>query len=111
MNSIFSAQKQSIAVDSCILGTNDSPYLQQASHLTNGIYLKPNQQQGLLQYILSCFIADVHTRNYLQLPALTRIDYRASCFCHKTVIDMGHVCSVCLSSILYVIYPLFLYFS
>jgi transcription initiation factor TFIIH subunit 3 len=25
------------------------------------------------------------------------VDYRASCFCHKTIIDTGYICSVCLS--------------
>jgi transcription initiation factor TFIIH subunit 3 len=25
------------------------------------------------------------------------VDYRASCFCHKAIIDTGYICSVCLS--------------
>jgi len=97
MNCIFSAQKQSITVDSCILSAQDSSFLQQASHITGGVYIKPPQQEGLLQYLLSCFLADAFARKYLSLPALSNVDYRASCFCHKKIIDMGFVCSVCLS--------------
>jgi len=97
MNCIFSAQKKSIPVDTCILSNQDSSLLQQASHITGGIYLKPTQQAGLLQYLLSCYLADAYTRKYLNLPIQTRVDYRASCFCHKKVIDIGFVCSVCLS--------------
>ena len=52
MNCIFSAQKQSIPVDSCVLGNQESSFLQQASHLTEGIYIKPQNQSGLLQYLL-----------------------------------------------------------
>lgn len=74
MNCIFSAQKkvssllllfcplystflfvQAIPVDTCILSQMDSSFLQQASHITGGVYLKPPLQEGLLQYLLVCF--------------------------------------------------------
>jgi len=97
MNCIFSAQKKSVPVDACMLTNNDSTFLQQASHITGGIFIKPAHQDGLLQYLLSCFLADRFTRCYLNMPTQNRVDYRASCFCHKKVIDVGFVCSVCLS--------------
>lgn len=28
----------------------------------------------------------------------TEIDFKAACFCHKDIINIGFVCSVCLSS-------------
>ena len=34
----------------------------------------------------------------LVLPKPREVDFRAACFCHKRIIDMGYVCSVCLSS-------------
>jgi transcription initiation factor TFIIH subunit 3 len=37
-------------------------------------------------------------RNVLSVPTQDRIDFRAACFCHKDIIDIGFVCSVCLSS-------------
>jgi len=97
MNCIFSAQRQGILLDSVVLSSDDSTFLQQASHLTGGIYLKPMHQNGLLQYLLSCLLADPYARKYLNLPTQSKVDYRASCFCHKRVIDIGFVCSVCLS--------------
>lgn len=40
---------------------------------------------------------DTTTRAYLNVYQPTGVDYRASCFCHKRVIDTGFICSVCLS--------------
>ncbi|KAH3765068.1 general transcription factor IIH [Pelomyxa schiedti] len=57
----------------------------------------PTVTEGLLQYLLSAFLADSISRKSLKLPKLTSVDYRASCFCHKTAVDTGFVCSVCLS--------------
>ncbi|KAM9966454.1 hypothetical protein ACTFIR_006670 [Dictyostelium discoideum] len=97
MNCIFSSQKQSIPVDSCILSQSDSTFLQQASHLTSGIYLKPQKQELLSQYLLTTFLLDTLSRKSLAYPTLKSVDYRASCFCHKRIVDIGYVCSVCLS--------------
>jgi hypothetical protein len=38
MNAIFSAQRAEVAVDALVLGA-DSAYLQQAAHLTGGLYV------------------------------------------------------------------------
>lgn len=97
MNSIFSAQRSMVPVDSCIVGSQHSAFLQQASHITGGIYLKPQQPEGLFQFLVMVFATDLHSRRFLQLPRPTGVDFRASCFCHKKTIDMGYVCSVCLS--------------
>ncbi|GJN18884.1 hypothetical protein PR202_gb06094 [Eleusine coracana subsp. coracana] len=119
MNSIFSAQRSSVPIDSCIVGTQDSAFLQQASYITGGVYLKPQELNGLFQYLAisqyqstvelllfefhiilqsDCvFATDLHSRTFLRLPKTLGVDFRASCFCHKKTIDMGFVCSVCLS--------------
>lgn len=44
------------------------------------------------------FLPDPHTRVKLLLPPAIKVDYRAACFCHRELIDIGYVCSVCLSS-------------
>lgn len=31
-------------------------------------------------------------------PGNVGVDFRAACFCHRNVVDLGFVCSVCLSS-------------
>lgn len=37
-------------------------------------------------------------RSMMTVPTQDRVDFRAACFCHKDIIDIGFVCSVCLSS-------------
>lgn len=97
MNSIFSAQRSMVPIDSCIVGTQDSAFLQQASYITGGVYLKPQELNGLFQYLAAVFATDLHSRAFLRLPKTLGVDFRASCFCHKKTIDMGYVCSICLS--------------
>ncbi|KAL4196533.1 hypothetical protein AMTRI_Chr04g246610 [Amborella trichopoda] len=74
MNAIFSAQRSMVPIDSCVVGSEDSAFLQQM-----------------------VFATDLHSRRFLKLPTPTGVDFRASCFCHKEPIGMGYVCSVCLS--------------
>ncbi|XP_065621281.1 general transcription and DNA repair factor IIH subunit TFB4 isoform X1 [Quercus suber] len=97
MNSIFSAQRSMVPIDSCYIGSNNSAFLQQASYITGGVYQKPQQLDGLFQYLSTVFATDLHSRTFLQLPKSVGVDFRASCFCHKKTIDMGYICSVCLS--------------
>lgn len=97
MNAIFSAQRSVVPVDSCFIGSNNSAFLQQASYITGGIYYRPPQMEGLFQYLSTVFATDLHSREFLRLPKSLGVDFRASCFCHKQTIDMGYVCSVCLS--------------
>ena len=44
------------------------------------------------------FLPDPTARERLTLPPKVQVDYRAACFCHRNLIDIGYVCSVCLSS-------------
>mmetsp|Transcript_7435 Transcript_7435/g.19831 ORF Transcript_7435/g.19831 Transcript_7435/m.19831 type:complete len:304 (-) Transcript_7435:528-1439(-) len=120
MNAIFSAQRAEVAVDALVLGPPgfDSSFLQQAAHLTGGLYLRapiggvksqaegavsavPQQGHGnmgaALQYLLSCLSADTVTRSMLRVHQPLGVDFRASCFCHKRPLNVGFVCSVCLS--------------
>ena len=97
MNAIFAAQRSGVVVDACYLGSSQSAFLQQAAHLTGGVYLRPARSAGLLQYLLMVFSSDSTTRRFLALPQPQSVDFRASCFCHKRTIEHGFVCSVCLS--------------
>lgn len=96
MSSIFAAQKNDIIIDGCSLG-DDSGYLQQAADITGGNYMKIPSISELLQYLLWIFLPDPVTRKSLVLPSATFIDYRGACFCHRQLVDVGFVCSVCLS--------------
>lgn len=97
MNCIFAAQKMELLIDTCVLAAEDSTHGQQAALLTGGLYLRPIDQASLLQYLLSLFIVDTQTRQFMNMPHQADVDYRAACFCHKKAVDIGHVCSVCLS--------------
>ncbi|XP_039247748.1 general transcription factor IIH subunit 3-like [Styela clava] len=101
MNVIFAAQKHQIVIDSCVLG-QDSGLLQQACDMTGGIYMKIPNQESLLQYLLTAFLVNPDLRKQsLTLTSSTEkrsgVDYRAACFCHRSLVDVGFVCSVCLS--------------
>ncbi|KAM8865435.1 general transcription factor IIH subunit 3 [Synchiropus picturatus] len=96
MNVIFAAQKKNILIDACVLAS-DSGLLQQACDITGGLYLKVPQKVALAQYLLWVFLPDGDQRSQLVLPPPVHVDYRAACFCHRNLIEIGYVCSVCLS--------------
>ncbi|XP_071387798.1 general transcription factor IIH subunit 3 [Centroberyx affinis] len=96
MNVIFASQKQNILIDACVLDS-DSGLLQQACDITGGLYLKIPQKVALAQYLLWVFLPDSEQRSQLVLPPPAHVDYRAACFCHRNLIEIGYVCSVCLS--------------
>ncbi|KAF9990295.1 RNA polymerase II transcription factor B subunit 4 [Mortierella antarctica] len=52
MNCIFSAQKANIPIDVCKIWGEDAVFLQQAAHITEGIYMRPDDPQGLLQILM-----------------------------------------------------------
>ncbi len=53
MNAIFSAQRAEVAIDALVLsGTCESSLLQQAAHLTGGLYFRPQCREGALQYLV-----------------------------------------------------------
>jgi len=97
MNCIFAAQRRRIPIDICKIA-GDTVFLQQASDATRGIYMALEQPQGLLQYLMMAFLPDQTSRGHLVLPTQVNVDFRAACFCHKRVVDIGFVCSICLSS-------------
>lgn len=97
MNSIFAAQRKKIPIDILKLA-GDTVLLQQASDATGGVYMKPDRPEGLLQYLMMAYLPDATARASLVVPSAGGVDFRAACFCHRNVVDVGYVCSVCLSS-------------
>lgn len=99
MNAIFTAHKLQVIVDACVLHNENSLLMQQACSITNGIYvqLPASDQRALLTHLLLTFITDINSRNHLILPAQSNIDFRATCFCHRTVVETAMVCPVCLA--------------
>ena len=97
MNTTFAAQRLRIPIDILKLA-GDTVFLQQASDATKGIYMQLRNPQGFLQYLMMGFLPDQMSRNHLIAPTQEVVDFRAACFCHRKVVDVGFVCSICLSS-------------
>ncbi|GAA5979268.1 hypothetical protein JCM11641_001977 [Rhodosporidiobolus odoratus] len=97
MNCIFTAQKSSIQIDVLKIYGSDAVFLQQACHLTSGSYYRLQRRAGLLQYLMMGFLPSPPAARNLNLPAQQAVDLRAACFCHRKIVDIGYVCSVCLS--------------
>ena len=100
MNAIFAAASLKVPIDACVVSESDVPLLQQAASITGGVYVRPlvtSLRTTLLQTLLMHFLVDNATRQVLNMPHQARIDMRASCVCHQRLLDIGFVCSVCLS--------------
>ncbi|KAJ1032444.1 hypothetical protein NDA16_000468 [Ustilago loliicola] len=113
MNCIFAAQKKGITIDVCKLFGSNTVFLQQASYLTSGTYFRladdsdvPTAQEkeggtdmrsSLVQTLLTTYLPSRSMRGVMNLPTLEEIDFRAACFCHRRIVDIGYICSVCLS--------------
>lgn len=100
MNTTFAAQRLRIPIDILKLA-GDTVFLQQASDATKGIYMQLRNPRGLLQYLMMAFLPDQTSRKHLVAPTQEVVDFRAACFCHRKVVDVGFVCSICLSSTFY----------
>ncbi|RAL14022.1 TFIIH/NER complex subunit TFB4 [Aspergillus homomorphus CBS 101889] len=96
MNAIFACQRLHIPIDVCKL-SGDAVFLQQAADATKGVYMALAEPRGLLQYLMMAFLPDQRSRRHLILPTRVDVDFRAACFCHRRVVDVGFVCSICLS--------------
>ncbi|MPC21121.1 General transcription factor IIH subunit 3 [Portunus trituberculatus] len=51
----------------------------------------------LLQTLLLMYHCGPAIRRKMNAPPPDTVDYRAACFCHRTLVDMASVCSNCLS--------------
>lgn len=84
--------------------------LEQAADLTGGLFWTLDEWKWLGQWLMNLFLPDGRSRNLLVLPrrpqgssgggggaSVHGVDYRATCFCHRRVVDMGFVCPVCLA--------------
>jgi len=113
MNLIFAAQHNRIPIDVLKLA-GDAVLLQQASYTTSGIFLSPvllpstlveangdagkeHKQANLLPTLFRAFLPDPLARTHLIPATGISVDFRAACFCHRRVVDIGYVCSICLS--------------
>lgn len=101
MNAIFACQRLSVPIDILALSPHShAEFLQQAADATGGVYMALGDRvAGLLQVLMMAYLPDATARNCLiKAGEADGVDFRAACFCHRNVIDLGYVCSICLSS-------------
>lgn len=99
MNAIFACQRLDIPLDILKLA-GDTVFLQQAADASGGIYmaLDATTRAGFLQYLMFAYLPDQGAREPLIVPGEGEgVDFRAACFCHRRIVDIGYVCSICLS--------------
>lgn len=100
MNAFFAAQKMNVPIDGCVFMREEAKrgsILEQGCDLTGGHFLNIPDIAGNLEYLLWIFLPSSNTRESLLLPERRKATHRAACFCHRNIIDIGYVCSVCLS--------------
>ncbi|KAI5290149.1 RNA polymerase II transcription factor B subunit 4 [Ascosphaera aggregata] len=89
MNTIFACQRLRIPVDIAVLAGHPV-FLQQAADATGGVYMPITPLTGFLEYLLLAYLPDARLRRKtLWTPSQVDIDFRAACFCHRKVIDVG----------------------
>lgn len=71
--------------------------LQQGCDLTGGRYIQVHKVSTLMQHLLWIFTTDAEERTAYVLPPKLKIAPPAACFCHRKPLEIGYVCSVCVS--------------
>lgn len=107
MNCVFAANKNDVVIDGCFIASmskdcpKTSSFLEQACDRTGGIFSKPaggaQISGGLTEIFMTVFLPPLGIRKQLNLPKVSRVDFRARCFETGASLDMGMVCNLCLS--------------
>jgi hypothetical protein len=109
MNSLFEAQRNGIKINVLDLMNQDTSnvLLKQSASITSGWYINLKSISEVIPTLLN-FPAELSSsaQSILNCPQQEVIDFRGSCYCHGKVVDLGYVCSVCLSGNI-IIYYLF----
>ena len=62
LNSAVMLQRHGIVIETCMVGNQDSAFLQQAAHITEGLYLRPRRPAALLQYLLVSIVLSLRSK-------------------------------------------------
>ncbi|CAL4082059.1 unnamed protein product [Meganyctiphanes norvegica] len=96
VNTYLTAQKMHTAIDVFVIG-NDSTLLQQGADISGGFYHRIDEVGEMMQNLILLYSPDISMRKRISAPTKISVDYRASCFCHRNLVEVGNVCSNCLS--------------
>ena len=100
MNSLFESQRNGIKINVLDLMDQDTSnvLLKQSASITSGYYINIKSTSEIIPTLLN-FPPELSfsAQAILNRPKQEIVDFRGSCFCHGKVVDLGYVCSVCLS--------------
>lgn len=98
INGAFAAQEMDVTIDGVVLDRDGhNAAIQQVCSVSSGIYTQVRDPSLLLQLLLVYHLPDDETRSKLADIPQSSVDARATCFSTARPVDIGHVCSVCLS--------------
>ena len=98
LNAAFEAQHSRILINAMDLAAMPNTLLRQAASITSGTFVSFKFLNEILPFAFSYSIGDSGRLRPLFNPTLQHdVDFRGACFCHGKSIDIGFVCSVCLS--------------
>ena len=115
MNSIFEAQRSGIKINVLDLvdpTISENVLLKQAASISTGNYLNIKSVSEVIPALFT-FSSEISSSSQTVLNNFKQesVDFRGSCFCHGKVVDLGYVCSVCLSGNTIFYYQLLLIFT
>lgn len=114
INCFFGAQKINVIIDACSISVNRdnedtapvsatmedrfaASVLQQGCDLTGGRYIRIHKVSTLLEHLFWMMLPSSKERPSYVLPPKLKISPPAACFCHRKILEVGYVCSVCVS--------------
>ena len=100
MNSLFESQRNGIKINVLDLMDQDTSnvLLKQSASITSGYYINIKSTSEIIPALLN-FPPELSSsaQAIFNRPKQEIVDFRGSCFCHGKVVELGYVCSVCLS--------------
>ena len=100
MNALFESQRNGIKINVLDFMNQETSnvLLKQSASITSGYYINIKSISEVIPTLLN-FPAELSSsaQFILNCPKQEIVDFRGSCFCHGKVVDLGYVCSVCLS--------------
>ncbi|XP_017856109.1 PREDICTED: general transcription factor IIH subunit 3-like [Drosophila arizonae] len=97
MNVFQVAARMGVVIDVCALELESSYMMRHAADITGGYYFSTSNFDTLSGVLLGLFLASPDVRQHLNYPIQPQADLRAMCFCHSKLVEMGFVCSCCLT--------------
>ena len=99
LNTAFCTQDKGLIIDICKIGSHPAGYLEQVAQITDGLFVQCETAKDMFHSLMNFFLADKEQKKLLNLPKQIETGRTTVCGCHSQVVEIGHVCTICLASI------------